>query len=86
MNAQFLYDFHEKWEFCNGNDLHEFFRIETGDPSPPGNAEIAAWSARHFVRSSLKSMRLNSSSRSTIAHCRAVEKEMNLLTGLGRKP
>lgn len=85
MNAQFLYDFHKKWEFCSGNDLHEFFRVETGDPSPPGHTEIAAWSVTYFIRSCLKSMRFNSSSPAMVNHCRAAEKEVNVLTGLGRK-
>ena len=85
MNAQFLYDFHEKWEFCNGNDLHEFFRVETGDPSPPGKTEIAAWAVTYFIRTSLKSMKFNSSSPAVVDHCRAAEREMSLLTGLGRK-
>ena len=25
MNAQFLYDFREEWEFCSGTELSEFF-------------------------------------------------------------
>lgn len=49
MNAQFMYDLREKYEFCSGTDLSEFFDQEVGDPSPKGKAKINNVSALNFV-------------------------------------
>ena len=70
MNAQYLYDFREKWEFCSGTDLHEFFRRElNGFPSPPGQTSIDKVSAMNFVLSCLKSMEHNNPTEAMKTHC-----------------
>ena len=68
MNAQFLYDFREKWEFCSGTDLSEFFVKETGDPSPRGRVKVSKTNAVNFIHSCLKSMRSNSATPRTELH------------------
>lgn len=62
MRAQFLYDFREEWEFCSGEDLHEFFREQVGGPSPSGRVEIDAEEARGFVLGCLRAEEHNSPS------------------------
>lgn len=49
MNAQKLYDLREKYEFCSGSDLHEFFHEQTGQMSPSGSVELPVGSAIKFV-------------------------------------
>ena len=67
MKAQFLYDFRERWEFCGGTELHEFFRDETGYPSPSGRVEINAERARDFILGCLEAEEHNSPSLAE--HC-----------------
>lgn len=60
MEAKILYDFREKWEFCSGTDLHEFFRAQLdGEPSPSGYTEIDDVAADKFVQNSIESMEWN---------------------------
>lgn len=49
MKAQELYDLREATGFCDGADLHRFFEVQTGNPSPAGEAEIDAAAAAEFV-------------------------------------
>lgn len=53
MEAQKLYDLRENWEFCSGNDLHEFFVEQVGHPSPKGTTEISCAMAVQFVTTAL---------------------------------
>ena len=68
MNAQFLYDFRENWEFCSGTDLSEFFVKETGDPSLRGRVKVNQTTVVNFILSCLKSMRSNSATPRTELH------------------
>lgn len=62
MKAQVLYDLREKYEFCSGNDLHEFFAtFLKGEPSPSGKTELPFRSGEEFVFNCLKTMGENSS-------------------------
>lgn len=60
ITAQKMYDAREKFEFCSGNDLHEFFEQTTGDPSPSGKREISDEQAFKFVVGCLRAMWNNS--------------------------
>lgn len=40
MKAQALYDLRQLTGYCSGTDLHDFFREQTGDPSPVWEVEI----------------------------------------------
>jgi hypothetical protein len=60
MKAQTLYDAREKFEFCSGTDLHEFFEGEIGDPSPSGYRDISLKHAGEFVQAHIRTMRHNS--------------------------
>lgn len=62
MRAQILYDLREKYEFCDGKELHDFFRKELGDPSPRGHHEVNGDHAVSFVSKQLKDMAHNSPS------------------------
>lgn len=62
MKAQLLYDLREEIEFCSGNDLHEFFEQQTGNPSPSGRIEVDADESRKFIASCLEAMKDNSPS------------------------
>lgn len=75
MNAQFLYDFREKWEFCSGTDLHNFFSAElNGEPSPSGKVKINSSHAKKFVRGCLDSMEHNSPSLKD--HCQSARRAL----------
>jgi len=53
--AQVLYDLREIVGFCGGDDLHEFFRMETGgEPSPSGWTYVRRDHALEWVLSFLK--------------------------------
>lgn len=69
MLAQDLYDFRKKYEFCSGNQLHEFFRGNVGDPSPRGNVAVDSVAATEFVRNAIFTMAWNNSSKLD-EHCR----------------
>ena len=71
MIAQKLYDFREKFETFSGQDLHEFFNEQVGDPSPSGYVEIDAYYAEEFVNTSIETMTHNSPSMSD--HCKAAQ-------------
>lgn len=60
MKAQELYDLRERFAFCSGMDLHEYFQGELGDMSPSGHCEIDEVKARQFVQSNLGHMKANS--------------------------
>ena len=49
MKAQELYDLREATGFCNGCDLHRFFEVQTGNPSPRGDTRISPAAAELFV-------------------------------------
>ncbi|MFH1636587.1 MAG: hypothetical protein ABIG63_21610 [Chloroflexota bacterium] len=74
MNAQFMYDFRSKWEFCSGSELADFFRATTGEPSPSGSKEIKADEARRFIHNSL--LKMEQRSPSTKQHCQAALREI----------
>jgi len=61
MKAQILYDLREKYEFCSGTDLHEFFDYVLGEPSPKGIEEINPEVAQKFVISCCNAIEHNSS-------------------------
>mgnify|MGYP001592291014 CR=1 FL=1 len=61
MKCQALYDLREKFEFCSGSELSEFFRKETKDPSPSGITLIPQ-KAGEFVGQALEQMAYNSPS------------------------
>lgn len=45
-----MYDLRERYGFCSGNDLHDFFREKfAGEPSPKGDQELNAKDAYKFV-------------------------------------
>ena len=54
MDAQFMYDLREEYEFCSGNDLHEFFGQEAGEMSPSGKTKINRKRAIKFVEDCAK--------------------------------
>lgn len=65
MNAQTLYDLREKYEFCSGTDLSDFFQRALYNPAPFGKTELSdgqKWLAHEFVTVSLKAMAHNSPS------------------------
>lgn len=63
MKAQILYDLREDFEFCSGQELHEFFReVCKGEPSPSGKTVLPFRSGETFVLDSLKAMAENSPS------------------------
>jgi len=62
MRAQILYDLREATQFCSGTDLHDFFRIQLGEPSPSGEREIDTPLAMQFVASCFEAMAANSPS------------------------
>ena len=59
MEAQVLYDLREGTAFCSGTDLHEFFRKQTGDPSPSGHVEIDGDAALVFITRCCELMKRN---------------------------
>lgn len=65
MLAQKLYDLREKYEFCSGSDLHEFFSDLLGDPSPSGKTKLSriqeeqVW---NFIQDSFAAIGCNSPS------------------------
>ena len=56
MLAQKLYNFREEFETFSGQDLHEFFNEQVGDPSPSGYVEIDTDFADKFVSASIEAM------------------------------
>lgn len=64
IKAQALYDLREEFEFCSGNELHEFFRGSTsdGEPSPSGEVGINQSIASVFVLECCQSIEENSPS------------------------
>ncbi len=60
MKAQKLYDLREKFAFCSGTDLHEYFQAELGDMSPSGYCEIDENRALVFVSGCLLKLDHNS--------------------------
>jgi hypothetical protein len=72
--CQSLYDLREKYEFCSGTDLHQFFRSEMGgEPSPSGYAEIDGAASLQFVIAHCDAMAHNSPSLAV--HCEKAKKE-----------
>jgi hypothetical protein len=65
--CQILYDLREKYEFCNGGDLHDYFRSAVGEPSPSGCVELDSVRALKFVENCCDAMALNSPSLA--GHC-----------------
>lgn len=60
--AQKLYDLREETGYCSGNDLHEWFQEQLGDPSPSGKTLVFADRAELFVvRSATAIMRSGAS-------------------------
>jgi len=55
-NAQVLYDFRTKSEFCSGSDLHSFFLAQLDEPSPSGEVQVRVDTAREFVSERLDHM------------------------------
>lgn len=60
MKAQQLHDLRNDTAFCNGNELHDFFRSQVGDPSPSGKVEIDDAAAQSFVAGCMAEMANNS--------------------------
>ena len=65
--CQILYNLQEKYSFCDGGDLHSFFRSAVGEPSPSGYTEIDGARALKFVENCCDVMALNSPS--LVGHC-----------------
>ena len=70
--CQALYDLREKYEFCSGTDLHDFFRSAVGEPSPSGYAEVNGARALKFVERCCDAMAWNSPSLAE--HCEKTKK------------
>jgi hypothetical protein len=68
MEAQTLYEYRTKYEFCSGQDLSEFFREFVGSPSPTGQTNVNADEADEFVCSSIEAMAWNSPSLEDHCH------------------
>lgn len=65
MIAQNLYDLRDEYEFCSGEELHEFFLQTVGEPSPSGRVEISGTgflAARIFVDECYRALIHNNSS------------------------
>ena len=63
IRAQTLYNLREKYEFCSGNDLAEFFE-EMGTLSPSVETEIDRMAAVDFTTDCFRAIALNSPSLS----------------------
>lgn len=62
IKCQALYDLRDEYEFCSGNDLHDFFEKEIGDPAPSGRVTIDADRAADFVIAHARGIKQNSPS------------------------
>jgi len=69
VTAQFLYDLREKYEFCSGNDLSEFFRETLGEPSPSGKKHINKRDAAIFVWGCCRAIEHNSNYTVSMTEC-----------------
>jgi hypothetical protein len=69
MKAQDLYDLRQKYEFCSGSDLHEFFCDQVGDPSPPGEVDVNDFAVEKFVNDCCDTVESNTNG--TIDMCAA---------------
>ena len=67
MKCQVIYNLREKYEFCSGNDLHQFFLSETGEPAPAGCAEINRTRSLKFIEQCCDNMAYYSPS--LVKHC-----------------
>jgi len=52
MKAQKIYNLRNKFMFCSGTDLHDFFARTVGNPSPSGNTEVSTQLATNFMMES----------------------------------
>jgi len=69
MNAQTLYYFRERTEFCSGADLQNWFYSQVEEMSPSGRVEIDAHEASQFVRKQLSSMATRNPSQEFAIEC-----------------